>query len=153
VDYIGSDHSPFLLEEKTRGLDNIFLANSGFPGVDLRLPLMLDAVQRGKVKLERVVELLCKNPAKIFGIYPQKGEIRVGADADLVSFSLDREMVVDKNKCYSQAKDIAIPYDGWRLQCQLTNTFLRGRRIMQDGVVDESAKAYGQLVTPKRNQN
>ena len=150
MDYIGSDHSPFLLEEKTRGLDNIFKANSGFPGADLRLPLMLDAVTKGKVSLPRVIELLCKNPAKIFNIYPQKGEIRVGADADLVSFNFDHETIVDKNKCYSQAREIAIPYDGWRLQCQLTNTFVRGRRVMQDGIVDETAKAYGTLVTPNK---
>ncbi len=152
VDYIGSDHSPFLLEEKTRGLDNIFKANAGFPGADLRLPLMLDAVTKGKVKLERVIELLCTNPAKIFNIYPQKGEIRVGADADFVSFNLDNEMIVDKNKCYSHAKEIAIPYDGWKLHCQLTSTVVRGRVVMKDGIVDESAKAYGRLVTPnKRN--
>ena len=152
VDYIGSDHSPFLLEEKTRGLDNIFKANSGFPGADLRLPLMLDAVTKGKVSLPRVIELLCKNPAKVFNIYPQKGEIRVGADADLVSFNFDHETVVDKNKCYSQAREIAIPYDGWRLQCQLTNTFVRGRRVMQDGIVDETAKAYGTLVMPNKSE-
>lgn len=147
VDYIGSDHSPFLLEEKTRGLDNIFKAVSGFPGVDLRLPLMLNAVQEGKLTLERCVELLCVNPAKCFGIYPQKGVIRVGADADFVSFDLNGEMVVDKTKNYSHAREIAIPYDGRHLKCRLTHTILRGRVLMTDGVVDESAKGYGQLVT------
>ena len=147
VDYIGSDHSPFLYEEKARGLDNIFKAVSGFPGVDLRLPLMLNAVQEGKLSLERCVELLCVNPAKCFGIYPQKGVIRVGADADFASFDLSGEMVVDKAKNYSHARDIAIPYDGWHLKCKLTHTILRGRVLMTDGVVDESAKGYGQLVT------
>lgn len=150
VDYIGSDHSPFLYEEKTRGLDNIFKAVSGFPGVDLRLPLMLDAVQKGKVSLTRVIELLCTNPARCFGIYPQKGVIRVGSDADFVVFDLDGEMVVDKSKNYSHARDIAIPYDGWHLACHLDATILRGRVLMQNGIVDETAKAYGRLVTPRR---
>lgn len=149
VDYIGSDHSPFLYEEKTRGLENIFKATSGFPGVDLRLPLMLHGVALGKVSLERVVELLCVNPAKIFNIYPQKGVIRVGADADFVSFNFDHSTVVDKNKNYSHARDIAIPYDGKELKCQLTSTIVRGRVLMKDGIVDESAKAYGQLVCPQ----
>lgn len=148
VDYIGSDHSPFLLEEKTRGKEDIFAAVSGFPGVDLRLPLMLHAVTEGRVKLERVVELLCVNPAKAFGIYPQKGTIRPGADADFAAFHFGGVTVVDKNKNYSKAKDIAIPYDGWKLNCRLTLTILRGRTIMRDGKVDESAKAYGQLVRP-----
>lgn len=150
VDYIGSDHSPFLYEEKARGLDNIFKAVAGFPGVDLRLPLMLDAVKKGKVSLERCVELLCVNPARCFNIYPQKGIIRVGSDADFVLFDFEGETVVDKNKNYSHARDIAIPYDGWHLACRLDATILRGRILMQDGVVDETAKAYGRLVTPKR---
>ena len=152
VDYIGSDHSPFLLEEKTRGLKNIFKAVSGFPGVDLRLPLMLNAVQEGKLTLERCVELLCVNPAKCFHIYPQKGVIRPGADADFAAFDLNGEMVVDKNKNYSQARDIAVPYDGRHLKCRLTYTVLRGRVLMRGGVVDESAKAYGRLVTPNKDR-
>ena len=150
VDYIGSDHSPFLYEEKTRGIDNIFKATSGFPGVDLRLPLMLDAVADGKVSLPRVVELLCVRPAKIFNIYPQKGVIQAGADADFAVFNFDHTTTIDKNKCYSHAKSIAVPYDGRKVKCQLTYTFVRGRMLMKDGVVDESAKAYGQLVCPAR---
>ncbi len=151
VDYIGSDHSPFLLEEKTRGLNDIFAAVSGFPGVDLRLPLMLDAVQEGRTTLDKVIELVCVNPAKKFGIFPQKGVIRVGADADFAVFNFDHETVVDKEKNYSHAKDIAIPYDGWKLRCQVSATILRGRILMKDGIVDESAKAYGQLVCPKHS--
>ncbi len=148
VDYMGSDHSPFLLEEKTRGNEDIFKAVAGFPGADLRLPLMLDAVQEGKTTLKKVVELLAENPAKCFGIYPQKGTIQVGSDADFAVFTLDRSMVVDKEKNYSHAKAIAIPYDGKTLKCQVTETIVRGRVIMKDGVVDETAKAYGKLVKP-----
>ena len=148
VDYIGSDHSPFLYEEKTRGLEDIFAANAGFPGVDLRLPLMLDAVHDGKVALERVVELLSVNPAKCFGIYPQKGVIAVGSDADFTVFDMDKNTIVDKEKNYSHAKDIAIPYDGRKLRGQVTCTIVRGRVLMRDGVVDESAKAYGKLGQP-----
>lgn len=152
VDYIGSDHSPFLYEEKTKGLKDIFAAVSGFPGVDLRLPLMLNAAKEGKITLERAVELLCENPAKIFGIFPQKGTIRPGADADFAVFDFDHTMTVDKNKNYSHARDIAIPYDGWKLNCQISFTILRGRILMKDGAVDEGAKAYGKLVCPGRQR-
>jgi dihydropyrimidinase/allantoinase len=148
VDYIGSDHSPFLLSEKTCGEEDIFKAASGFPGVDLRLPLMLDAVQDGKVKLERVVELLAVRPAKIFNIFPQKGTIRIGADADFAAFNFDHTMTVDKQNNYSHAKNIAVPYNGRKLKCQLTYTIVRGRILMEQGKVDETAKAYGKLVVP-----
>lgn len=75
IDFIGSDHGPFLLSEKEQGNEDIFKAFCGAPGVDLRLPLMLDAAARGKTTIERVVELLCVNPARCFNIYPQKGTI------------------------------------------------------------------------------
>ena len=150
VDFIGSDHSPFLLSEKETGYEDIFKAPAGFPGIDLRLPLMLDAAAEGKVTIERVVELLVTNPAKIFKLFPQKGAIRVGSDADFVVFNMDETTVVDKNKCYSKAKDIAIPYDGRELKCKLDYTIVRGRVLMEHGIVDESAKAYGQLVKPAK---
>ena len=148
VDYMGSDHSPFLVEEKTRGLKDIFAAAAGFPGADLRLPLMLDAVAEGRTTLEKVVELLSVNPARCFGLYPTKGTIQVGADADFTLFRMDRHMVVDKARNYSHARDIAIPYDGRELKCAVTGTIVRGRVVMRDGVVDETAKAYGHLVIP-----
>ncbi len=148
VDYIGSDHSPFLLEEKTRGLSDIFAAVSGFPGVDLRLPLMLGAVKAGKLTLQKAIELVCENPAKKFRIFPQKGTIRVGADADLVVFDPEGTMVVDKAKNYSHARDIAVPYDGREISCRLDLVILRGRILMENGVVDENARAYGKLVCP-----
>lgn len=148
VDYMGSDHSPFLVEEKTRGLKDIFAAAAGFPGADLRLPLMLDAVAEGRTTLEKVVELLSVNPARCFGLYPTKGTIQVGADADFTLFRMDRHTVVDKARNYSHARDIAIPYDGRELKCAVTGTIVRGRVVMRDGVVDETAKAYGHLVIP-----
>ena len=98
IDFIGSDHGPFLLSEKEQGNEDIFKAFCGAPGVDLRLPLMLDAAARGKTTIERVVELLCVNPARCFNIYPQKGTISAGADADLVVFDMNDTTVVDRNK-------------------------------------------------------
>ena len=148
VDYIGSDHGPFLLSEKETGYEDIFKAPAGFPGIDLRLPLMLDAAQKGKLSIDRVIELLVTNPAKIFKLFPQKGAIRIGSDADFVGFTLDEGTVVKKENSYSKAKDIARCYDGWKLDCKLLYTIVRGRVIMKDGVVDEKAKAYGELVKP-----
>ena len=148
IDFIGSDHAPFTLEEKMQGQDDIFKAFCGFPGVDTRLPLMLDAAANGKTTLKRVIELLCTNPAKCFNIYPQKGILAVGADADIVIFDMNDTMTIDRTKSYSMAREIARVYDGRELKCKLNYTIVRGRVLMEDGVVDTEAKGYGELVKP-----
>ena len=150
IDFIGSDHGPFLLSEKEQGNEDIFKAFCGAPGVDLRLPLMLDAAARGKTTIDRVVELLCVNPARCFNIYPQKGTISAGADADLVVFDMNDTTVVDRNKSYSKARETARIFDGWELGCKLNYTVVRGRVLMEDGVVDPDCAGYGQLVTPQK---
>lgn len=150
VDYIGSDHSPFLLSEKETGYEDIFKAPAGFPGIDLRLPLMLDAVQDNKVSLERVIELLVTNPAKVFNIYAQKGAIRVGADADFVAFNFKEHTIVEREKNYSKAKDISRVYEGIELKCKLKYTICRGKIVMKDGIVDENCGGWGKLVKPKK---
>ena len=151
VDFIGSDHAPFTLEEKLQGTDDFFKAYCGFTGIDLRLPLMIDAAVRGKTTLEKVIDLLCVNPAKCFNVYPQKGNLNVGADADIVIFDINDTTVVDHNKNLSMAKDIGIVYDGRELKCKINNTIVRGRVIMEDGEVDMTAKGWGKLVTPNRS--
>ena len=150
IDFIGSDHGPFLLSEKEQGNEDIFKAFCGAPGVDLRLPLMLDAAARGKTTIERVVELLCVNPARCFNIYPQKGTISAGADADLVVFDMNDTTVVARDKSYSKGRETARIFDGWELGCKLNYTVVRGRVLMEDGVVDPDCAGYGQLVTPQK---
>ena len=148
VDFIGSDHSPFTLEEKMQGQDDIFKAFCGFPGIDTRLPLMIDAAARGKTTLERVIELLCVNPAKCFNLYPQKGTLSAGADADIVVFDLNDTMKIDRTKSLCKAREIARVYDGWELKCKINCTVVRGRVLMENDWVDTDAKGYGKLVTP-----
>ncbi|KJS21695.1 MAG: amidohydrolase [Clostridiaceae bacterium BRH_c20a] len=148
VDFIGSDHGPFLLSEKETGFPDIFVAPAGFPGIDLRLPLMLNAVNEGKLTLERTIELLCENPAKIFGLYPTKGIIQVGADADLVIVDMDATFTVCKEKMHSKSKDIAKVYEGWELKGKPIHTVVRGRIVMNNGSIDETAVGWGRLIKP-----
>ena len=152
VDFIGSDHGPFLPEEKDTGYDDIFVAPAGMIGIDVRLPLMLHEVAKGErgITLERVVELCCENPAKAFNIYPQKGVIQPGADGDLVIFDMKGKTVIDRKKNYSQSHEIARVYDGWELDCKLNYTILRGKVVMNEGIVDpveDGTKGWGKLVT------
>lgn len=152
VDFIGSDHATFLPSEKENGYDDIFKAAAGTIGIDLRLPLLLNEVAKDErgLTLERVVELCCENPAKAFNIYPKKGTIQPGADGDLVIFDMNDKTVVDWRKNYSHAREIAKVYDGWELNCKLNYTILRGKVVMEEGIVDPVAsgtKGWGKLVT------
>lgn len=148
VDFIGSDHATYTVEEKEKGKEDIFVAPAGFLGVDLRLPLMLNAVNDKKITLEKVVELLSTNVAKTFGLYPRKGVLQVGSDADFIIVDLEEKFIVDKEKNYSKAKDIAKVYDGWELKGRPILTAVRGRVVMKDGIVDEEAKGWGEFITP-----
>lgn len=148
VDFIGSDHSPYLVSEKEKSPDDIFVAPSGFPGIDLRLPLMLTEAKKSRVSIERVVELLCVNPAKCFNIFPQKGTISAGADGDLVIVDMNKEYEFDAKNSYSQARDIMKVFQGWKLGCSVDYTVVRGRVVVENGVVDESAAGWGEFVRP-----
>lgn len=151
VDYIGSDHAPFLKEEKEKSPEDIFVAPSGFVGIDLRLPLLINEAVSGHrgLTLERVVELCSENPAKAFNICPQKGIIQPGSDADLAIFNTKEKTVVDWRNNYSGSKEIAKVYDGWELNCKMDYTILRGKIVMKDGKVDpekDGTKGWGKLV-------
>jgi len=92
IDMVNADHAPVTKEEKERGEGgNVLEAPFGYAGIETVLPLLLEGVNEGRVTLDRVVEVFSTNPAKITGLYPRKGTIRVGSDADFVLVDMDRE--------------------------------------------------------------
>ncbi len=129
VDSIATDHAPHTREEKVKA--SIWDVQSGFPGVETSLPLFLTAVNQGRMSLPHLVRLACENPARIFGLYPQKGAIRVGSDADLVLVDLEREGKIEAAALHSKSK--LSPYDGWKVKGLPAMTLLRGRIVMKDG--------------------
>ena len=96
VDVIGTDHAPHLLDEK---LKRYIEAPSGVPGVETMLPLLLDAVNNGRLNLSKLVELTSYTPAKIFKI-KNKGEIKEGYDADITVVDMEQEMKVENKKLF-----------------------------------------------------
>ena len=84
VTTIGSDHCPYPKSQKEPGEKNMWDAPNGIPGVETSLKVMLNGVNNGKTSINRVVECMCEKPAKIYGLFPQKGHIAVGVDADMV---------------------------------------------------------------------
>ena len=150
IDIIGSDHAPYTKEEKERGSEDIFTPPAGFPGLSTRLPLLFTAVKEGKIRLEKMVELICENPAKIFGLYPKKGTITVGSDADFVIFDPDKKDLISKDKMFTKCRNSALVYDGWEVYGKPEKTIVRGKIIFDNGEIIVSP-GYGEVLKVKRN--
>lgn len=148
VDFLGSDHAPYTFEEKKRGWDNIFNCPAGIPCIEMRFPLMMDAVNKGKLSLEKLVELVSTNPAKVFGLYPKKGAIQIGADADVIIVDPEETYTVRTKDMYTKSRDSAMVFDGMELTGRIKMTIVRGRVVMEDGKVTEENRGYGQWVQP-----
>ena len=132
IDVIATDHCPFYYSrEKQLGKDDFTRTPGGAPGVEARIPLMFAEVSAGRLSLEKLVTLCCANPARLFGLYPKKGVIAVGSDADLVVINpkimtrLTHEML-HENCDYT-------PYEGLPLCGYPILTLSRGEVIVQDG--------------------
>jgi allantoinase len=146
VDFIGSDHGPFTNSEKQKGLSNIFDAPAGFPGLELRLPLMLTAVKKGKLSFGKAIELISTNPAKVFGLYPKKGIIRVGSDADFVLVDMEKEFVVDNTQMFTKARVIATVYNNWKLVGKPLMTMVRGKVVFKDDQIMPDVVGWGNFI-------
>lgn len=149
IDVIGTDHAPFLDDEKARGRDNIFLAPAGLPGLEVMLPLMLDAVHHGRLTLPDVARLLSERAAEIFRL-PGKGRIAVGADADLTLVDLNAEWTFTRSRSFSKAGPIMRVYDGRSFHGRVVSTFVRGKRVYHQGEIT-GAPGYGRFIRPDRS--
>lgn len=131
IDLIATDHAPATLEQKHSG--DIWSCPFGLPGVETTLPLLLDAVNAGRLTLEQVVRRYSEAPARLLGLYPRKGAIRVGADADLVLVDMSRERILRDQDIISKAG--WTPYAGRRVRGLPVCTLVRGTIVAQDGRV------------------
>ena len=131
IDVIATDHCPFFYsKEKQLGKDDFTMAPGGAPSVEPRLPLMFAEVGAGRLSLERLVTLCCANPARLFGLYPKKGVIAVGSDADLVLFDPELKMSLTLDMLHENC-DYS-PYEGFPLSGYPVMTISRGEVIVED---------------------
>jgi len=142
IDMIASDHAPQTLEEKTKPM--IFDCMSGFPGLETSVPLMLTQVRRGLVSLSKYVQLTSENPAIAWGIYPQKGCIAVGSDADFTIIDLKMRGKIEPAKFLSKAK--WSPFENFEFEGAPVYTIVRGNVVMDHGFVDSEVK--GKMIRP-----
>ncbi len=150
IDVVGSDHAPFLAEEKERGLDDIFLAPAGVPGIEVTLPLMLDAANRGQISLPAVVRLLSERAAQLFRL-PGKGSVSVGADADLALVDMDAEWTFDGNRSFSKVGSTMRAYQDMRLRGRVISTLVRGVGVYREGEI-VTKPGHGQFIRPATHE-
>ena len=132
VDYIGSDHSPFLVEEKAPFRDDMWAALPGAPGLEALLPLMLTAVADGRITLRRMVEITSGTAARVFGLRG-KGRIEVGADADLVLVDTGRRGRIDTSRWLTRSRATAEVWNGRAVTGAVAATLVRGRLVWDEG--------------------
>ena len=130
---IGTDHCPFCYAEKAVGLQDFSKAPGGAPGVEERLPLLFsEGVLKGRITLEQFTELVSTNPAKLLGLYPKKGTIKVGSDADLVILREGPAKTIHA-KTQASVCDYSI-YEGMTHHCQIDYVLSRGEIIVHNGL-------------------
>jgi dihydroorotase len=134
VDVIGSDHAPHTLEEKAKEYP---LSPSGMPGVQTLVPVMLDFVNKGRLSIERFVDLTSHGPQRIFGI-AGKGRIAEGYDADFTVVDLKARREIGNGWIESRCK--WTPYHGMTVTGWPVGTIIRGTRVMWDGAITGAAQ-------------
>ncbi len=133
LDTIGTDHCSFFFEsQKQRGAQDCTLCPNGMPGVELRMALLFsEGVRKGRITLPQMVRLCSTNPARLFGLSPKKGDIALGADADLVWFDANDTTTVTQGMMHE--KTDYTPYEGMQLSGRIKATLLRGGFVYKNG--------------------
>jgi allantoinase len=152
IDFVGTDHAPYEIptEKVGEGLD-IWNSFPGIPGVETMVPILVsEGLNKGRLSLSRFVEVTSRNAAIHFGLYPKKGSMELGSDADFTVIDLEREYVIDQEKTHTMAK--YTPFHGMKLKGKPVMTLVRGSVVYdedQGGIVGRPG--YGQFV--KRQSN
>jgi dihydroorotase-like cyclic amidohydrolase len=128
---VSSDHAPFLLHEKR----DVPYADAphGLPTVELLVPVVLDAAARGRLPLELAVALITSAPARLFGLYPEKGCVAPGSDADLALVSLTDVFRPEPASLRTRAAGCGIVFGDMSLQARVRTTIVNGRLVYSDG--------------------
>jgi dihydropyrimidinase len=130
---VSTDHCPFCMKgQKEMGLGNFSKIPNGMPGVETRLHLLWDGgVRTGRISMNRFVEITSTAPAKIFGLYPHKGTIAIGADADIIVWDGDQEHELNHANLHMRV-DYS-PYEGRTVRGKPTHVLSRGKVVVDHG--------------------
>ncbi len=145
IDFIATDHAPYEVatEKAAQGM-NIWTSFPGIPGVETMVPLLVsEGYNKGRIGLQRLVDLLSRNAAIHYGLYPKKGAMEIGSDADLTFIDLEKRWTIDRNAMQSMAK--YTPFDGMELKGKVMKTMVRGKLVFDDGRFPQGP-GYGQFI-------
>ncbi len=150
ISCIGSDHAPGLRERKEPGWQNVFAGPDGqpvpfgAPSIETLVPLVYsEGVAKQGLPIWWMARVLAENPARLFGLYPRKGTIRPGSDADLLIMDPDAEATIRASDLHGNAG--YTPYEGWEVKGQPWMTILRGRILLNQGRLEQQP-GYGQFL-------
>ena len=133
VDFLASDHAPWEPHEKTEGDDDIWLARNGVQSLQLMTILGLNAWERRGGALSDWVRLVSGRPARWLGIFPQKGSLRPGSDADVAVYAVQDERPVSRLELLNRHQ--WTPFEGMATRYQVVGTMLRGEWVFRDGAI------------------
>ncbi len=148
VNVVATDHCPFMWEQKLMGKDDFSKIPNGHPAIENRMELLFsEGVNKGRITLNKYVEVASTNAAKIFGMFPKKGTIAIGSDADIVLFDPNEKHTLSA-KTHHMNVDYS-GYEGWQVTGKVKTVLLRGQVVIDNNECKVS-KGYGQFV--KRNK-
>jgi len=134
IDCLVSDHAPYRLDEKQAGEDDIWEAPNGLQVIQVMLPLIMDeALNRRGMRPEAFARFSSTNAARILGLYPRKGTILPGSDADLTLYDPNLEWDVDPGLLFSKHK--WTPFAGRAIRGKVVRTIVRGKTVYRDGEI------------------
>ncbi len=145
IDYVCSDHAPHTAEEKQQPLWD---APAGCAMTEVLPRALIDAVSRGKLTINKLAYALSEQPAKLYGIYPEKGSIKVGTDADIVLIDMEATYVYDQAKMHSKMKHS--PFHGRTFKGKPVQTILRGKTVAKDGEI--VSEPTGKFIRPSEQR-
>ncbi len=132
IHHVATDHCPFCMDQKAMGRDDFSKIPNGAPGIEHRLELLYsEGVHQGRISLNKFVEMSSTAAAKIFGLFPRKGTIAIGSDADIVIFDPDVKHTLSAETHHMNCDYSA--YEGWQVQGKTRTTILRGTVAVDQG--------------------
>lgn len=148
VQVVATDHCPFKWEQKLMGKDDFSKIPNGHPAIEHRMELLFsEGVNTGKISLNKFVEVTSTNAAKIFGMFPKKGCIAVGSDADIIILDPNEEHTLSA-KTHHMNVDYSA-YEGWKIKGKVKTVLMRGQVAVEQNEF-KLQKGYGKFV--KRNK-
>ncbi len=147
IDYITTDHAGcnYTRDKLYHDFSRVY---NGIPGIELMIPyLFSEFYLKNKVSLAEMIKLTSENQAKRLGLYPRKGSLEIGSDADFTILDLGNPFTVDENRLHSKGK--YSPWNGKELNCQVAMTIIRGKTVFEKDTGILVKSGYGEWVKPR----